>query len=274
MNEYVKSPLNYTGGKYKLLPQIIPLFPNNIDKFLDLFGGSGTVSANVKANKIICNDINKQVIKILQTIKDDDISDIINQIDYYTNKYNLSKDNVSGYMELRKDYNLDKENWIMLYTLICHCFNNQIRFNSKGDFNMPFGRRYFNTSLKDNLIKFSDRIKKQNIYFTNLSFEDIIIQNGFIYADPPYLNSDSVYNESTLIKGWCETDEIKLLNLLDIADSNGLKFALSNNLKYNNVLLDIWRQKYKTHYLNMDYNNCNYQKKNKSQDKEILITNY
>ena len=274
MNEYVKSPLNYTGGKYKLLPQIIPLLPDNIDKFLDLFGGSGTISANVKADRIICNDINKQVIKILQTIKDNDISDIINQINYYINKYNLSKDNVNGYMDLRKDYNLDKENWIMLYTLICHCFNNQIRFNSKGDFNMPFGRRYFNTSLKDNLIKFSDRIKNQNIYFTNLSFEDIIIQNGFIYADPPYLNSDAVYNESTLIKGWCETDEIKLLNLLDIADSNGLKFALSNNLKYRNELLDIWRQKYTTHYLNVNYNNCNYHKKNKSQDEEILITNY
>lgn len=65
MNEYVKSPLNYTGGKYKLLPQIIPLLPDNIDKFLDLFGGSGTISANVKADRIICNDINKQVIKIL-----------------------------------------------------------------------------------------------------------------------------------------------------------------------------------------------------------------
>lgn len=36
---YIKSPLNYTGGKYKLLPQILPLLPNNIDTFIDLFGG-------------------------------------------------------------------------------------------------------------------------------------------------------------------------------------------------------------------------------------------
>ena len=39
MSEYIKSPLNYTGGKYKLLPQILPLFPNEIDTFIDLFGG-------------------------------------------------------------------------------------------------------------------------------------------------------------------------------------------------------------------------------------------
>lgn len=36
---YIKSPLNYTGGKYKLLPQILPLLPNNIDTFIDLFWG-------------------------------------------------------------------------------------------------------------------------------------------------------------------------------------------------------------------------------------------
>lgn len=36
---YYKNPFNYTGSKYKLLPQILPLFPSNIDTFVDLFGG-------------------------------------------------------------------------------------------------------------------------------------------------------------------------------------------------------------------------------------------
>ena len=35
--EIIQSPLNYTGGKFKLLPQILPLFPKNIDIFVDLF---------------------------------------------------------------------------------------------------------------------------------------------------------------------------------------------------------------------------------------------
>ena len=55
--ELVKSPLNYTGGKFKLLPQILPLLPNDIDTFIDLFGGGLNVGVNVKANKIIYNDI-------------------------------------------------------------------------------------------------------------------------------------------------------------------------------------------------------------------------
>lgn len=39
--EFIKSPLNYTGGKYKLLPQLLELFPTNIDTFVDLFAGGG-----------------------------------------------------------------------------------------------------------------------------------------------------------------------------------------------------------------------------------------
>lgn len=42
--ELIKSPLNYTGGKFKLLPQILPLFPNDINTFVDLFGGGGVQS--------------------------------------------------------------------------------------------------------------------------------------------------------------------------------------------------------------------------------------
>ena len=46
---YVKSPLNYVGEKYKLLKEIIPLFPSSIDTFVDLFGGGFNVDANVQA---------------------------------------------------------------------------------------------------------------------------------------------------------------------------------------------------------------------------------
>ena len=60
--KYIKSPMNYIGGKYKLLPQILPHFPNYIGTFVDLFSGGCNVSINVNANKIICNDINKKII--------------------------------------------------------------------------------------------------------------------------------------------------------------------------------------------------------------------
>lgn len=55
-NSYVKSPLNYIGGKYRILPQIIPLFPKNINCFVDMFAGGSNVGINVSAKKHILND--------------------------------------------------------------------------------------------------------------------------------------------------------------------------------------------------------------------------
>ena len=65
-NTYIKSPLNYVGGKYKLLSQIIPLFPDNINTFVDLFGGGFNVGINVKANHYVYNDICEQVVDLLK----------------------------------------------------------------------------------------------------------------------------------------------------------------------------------------------------------------
>ncbi|MEG2584144.1 MAG: DNA adenine methylase, partial [Oscillospiraceae bacterium] len=64
--KYIKSPMNYIGGKYKLLPQIIPLFPSCIGTFIDLFSGGCNVAINVNANKIICNDINNKIIQLFK----------------------------------------------------------------------------------------------------------------------------------------------------------------------------------------------------------------
>jgi len=55
--ELIKSPLNYVGGKFKLLSQILPLFPEHIRIFIDLFSGGCNVAVNVNAQQIICNDI-------------------------------------------------------------------------------------------------------------------------------------------------------------------------------------------------------------------------
>lgn len=65
----IKSPLNYTGGKYRLLPQILPLFPQKIDRFIDLFCGGCNVGCNVIANEIIFNDNDARLIKLLKVLQ-------------------------------------------------------------------------------------------------------------------------------------------------------------------------------------------------------------
>ena len=67
----IASPLNYTGGKYKLLPQLLPLFPDTVSTFVDLFCGGCNVAINVSAQNYICNDNEKHLIGLLKKIKSD-----------------------------------------------------------------------------------------------------------------------------------------------------------------------------------------------------------
>lgn len=161
--------------------------------------------------------------------------------------------------------------------MICYAFNNQIRFNKNNEYNMPFGkdRSSFNPALRQKFVIFVEALHNQDCCFMNKSFDKFDFsdfdKNDFIYCDPPYFNSVASYNENG---GWTEDNEIELLKLLDRLNNKGIRWALSNNLKYKNDILEKWMQKYKVHYLNANYNNCNYQKKDKSKDIEVLITNY
>ena len=123
MKKVIQSPLNYTGGKYKLLSQIVPLFPKDIDIFVDLFGGGFNVGANIEAKTIVYNEYDTNVFNIIKGIYDSK-DNIIEDIDYYINYFSLSKTNKEGYLALRNEWNKSfKKDWIRLYTLICYSFN-------------------------------------------------------------------------------------------------------------------------------------------------------
>lgn len=294
--ELVKSPLNYTGGKFKLLPQMLPYFPNDINTFVDLFGGGCNVGANVKANRIIFNDIESHVVELLKYFKNNKIDFILDEIYALIEKYGLTrtdlygyeyygcnssdgvaKVNKEGYMKLRADYNKFKTP-ILFYVTIVFAFSNQIKFNSKGEFNIAVNKRDFNSSMKNNLIKFVDRLNKLNIYFTDKDFKELKInklnKNDLVYCDPPYLITCATYND-----GWNETNERELLTLLDSLDRNNIKFALSNVLENkgeSNEILKEWSKKYNVIHLNNSYGNCSYHAKDKNMNTtdEVLIVNY
>ncbi|MCT3342947.1 DNA adenine methylase [Lactobacillus johnsonii] len=66
----IKSFLNYTGGKYRIIKQLLPLFPTYCDTMIDMFGGSGVVTANYKgADRYIFNDNNEQLIELMRYIE-------------------------------------------------------------------------------------------------------------------------------------------------------------------------------------------------------------
>ena len=280
--ELIKSPLNYTGGKYKLLPQILPYFPNDINTFVDLFCGGCNVGINIKANNIICNDSNKVVIDLMHNWNRLNSEQALKILEQTINKYNLSKTNEEGFKNIRQDYNDGNKSWNIFYAMLTNAFNYQIRFSKQGNYNMPFGRNRssFNPTLKKNFIKYIDKLNNINISFTNEDFRDVkmdnLNNNDFVYCDPPYLISCASYNEQD---GWNKDCEKDLLNLLDSLNNKGIKFALSNVLenkgKSNDILKD-WCKKYNTIHLNNTYGNCNYHAKDKSSNTtdEVLIINY
>lgn len=279
--EYVKSPLNYTGGKYKLLPQLLELFPKQVNTFVDLFAGGGNVSVNVKAEKVVFNDLMWQVPEMLQKFKKIGVEESLRKIDGYISSYDLSKENKEGYLALRELYNKGKSDSLMLYTLICYSFNNQIRFNNKGAYNMPFGkdRSSFNQTLREKFIIFVQRLQSMEIQFSSKDFRELDLdtlgENDFVYCDPPYLITVASYNENG---GWGEQAERDLLAKLDTLDKAGVKFGLSNVFESKgkeNIILKEWAKGYTVHYLDHTYSNCSYHKKDKqSKDIEVFITNY
>ena len=279
---YIKSPLNYTGGKYKLLSQILPLFPDEIDTFVDLFCGGCNVGINVDAKRIICNDYEKVIIDLYNDWKKETTEQSLKKIKTTIEKYELSKTNREGFEKIRSDYNNGNKEWQIFYCMLMHSFNYQIRFNKEGKYNMPFGkdRSNFNKTTENNFINFTNEIHKKNIFFTNQDFNMLKIEklkkNDLVYCDPPYLITCASYNEQD---GWNIVKEKQLLDLLDKLNDNGIKFALSNVLENkgkSNDILKEWGKKYTVHYLNNTYGNCNYHAKDKSDNStiEVLITNY
>ena len=225
----IKSALNYTGGKYKLLPQLLPLFPESYNNFIDLFSGGATVAVNLaninksKTKKYIINDISEEVInfyKYLESQKDVTVflDKVEKAIEFYklsnTQKYSyahygvnsstgLGSYNKEAFLKLRQDYNkknynkFDKE--VLFYLLIVFGFNNQIRFNNKGEYNLPIGKRDFNANMKSKLITFIRGLQNYNFVIQSCDFRKTMNQvnkGDFVYADPPYRITTAAYNEN------------------------------------------------------------------------------
>lgn len=307
----MKTPLNYTGNKSRLMDQFMSYFPENVGVFVDLFCGGATVGLTVNAKKVIFIDNNLNVINLLKHLSKYNFDILLSRLERLINKYDLSYSakfgykeyrigikktdnnglkvrNTIGYYKLRSDYNsLEKKSskkaLDMLYILVVYAFNNDMRFNKSGEFNLPVGKTDLNKNNIKKLKQYIDRVKKIDCAFICGDFRDekikkILMEADFIYADPPYLLGDAVYNETS---NWTKETEQELINLLEVLNKNKKKFALSNILNkvgesnqpltdwiFNRTDLHIFDIKY--HYKSASYNKIN----RNAEEREVLITNY
>lgn len=287
LKDTIVSPLNYIGGKRKLLPQILPLFPSKVSTFLDLFCGGCSVGLNVDAEKIVFNDNITYLIDMYEAFLRTSPEDILSYIDTRICELNLSQTNREGYLKLRSEYNLER-NPLDLFVLIAFSFNHQIRFNASHQYNNPFGkeRSSYNPKMKTHLRAFLYALQSSHVSFSKLDFRDVdfstLTINDFVYADPPYLITRGTYNDGKRgFTGWGDTEEMMLLEILSSLNAKGIRFALSNVLIHKgrkNYLLQEWidTHGFAIHYLNKCYKNCNYQSLNNEHGAtiEVLVTNH
>ena len=311
MNNFIKSPLNYTGNKYRILNQIKPYFDKNIGTFADVFCGGATVGINVDADKVIFIDSNHRVISLLKFLAKSNFKSLVKKMEERISYYGLSFSNVNsyehyfrlavpanknnglksynsnGFYKMRSDYNSlsdkdsDEAN-LLLYLLLVYGFNNDLRFNSSGEYNLPCGKTDLNKNNLKKIEDFISRSKKCNYQFIEGDFRDAKIQKkilnaDFIYLDPPYLITDAVYNESN---GWNEKNEKELLAFLDTCIRLKKKFVLSNVLskedgKILNEPLNEWilcHDEIKVIDIDYHYRSSSYNKKNRNaKEREIIV---
>ena len=276
----IQSAINYYGSKHRLLSQILPLFPDNINTFYDLFAGLGTVSLNVHANRYVWNDFNTKLVNMfsyLYSISDEDIERLNNYVSEVAHDKSL-------FYKMRDKYN-DNNDPALLYVLIISSFNSSPRFNGAGQYNMPYASpsRLTDSFLRTHEHRLLDaikRLKQMDIKFSSYDYRNTInfeslCDNDFIYLDPPYFGTDSTYNRSS---GWDnEVDEQFYHWLGKVVDSD-TNFALSNVLSYKGNLnkhLSGFINKY-TDCLNVYHLDIRYVvgRANNTQSDEVLITNY
>ena len=280
--KYIKSPINYAGGKYRLLSRIVPMFPDKINTFVDLFGGAFNVGINVKADHIIYNDIINYLSELFEYWSNTDIKEINSYIDKTIIENNLSATNADSFLAFRERYNKTKD-IRDLFILVCYSFNYQMRFNNNHQYNSSFGKEAstMNDSIRNNLNRFVEKLHSGDYTFCNKKFDEFDFSdfdsNDFVYCDPPYSIGTGVYQDGKRgFNGWSKEDDKKLFAILDELNERDVKFALSNvfeNKGLRNEELIEWSKKYRVHHLRMNYNGANYQRKESKSD-EVLITNY
>lgn len=299
-DEIKRSPLFYVGDKYKLMEEIRGHFPTSIGRLIEPFVGGGSVFMNTRATSYLLNDIDPYVIELhrmltsyrgrrrelyneleriirLYGLSYTYVEDVIpNELKEQHPKTYIARYNKDAYLRMRSDYNRSQErDPIHLYLLLIYGFNRMLRFNSRGDFNIPVGNVDFNSNTRKALDDYLDKVERSEIAWYALDyrafFKEIEPQSDdLIYLDPPYLITHSEYN-----KLWGETEERELYLLLDDLCDKGIQWALSNVAIYKgveNTTLTEWASKYRSTSIKSNY--ISYHDNTIKKFDEVLITNY
>ncbi len=225
--------LKWAGGKRQLLPEIHKYKPKEFNCYFEPFLGAGAVLFDFQPNEAVVNDSNIELINCYDVIKNNseelivDLSKHIHSEEYYYKTRNLDREesfkNLSNVKRASRFIFLNRT-----------CFNGLYRVNSKGHFNVPFGK-YKNPNYQNfELLKsISSYLNNNDITIHNTDFYIAVAgaeKGDFIYFDPPYdpLNKTSSFT-SYQASSFTKEEQVRLRDTFVELDRRGCKVMLSNS---------------------------------------------
>ena len=221
-------PIKCQGIKTKLVPFILSSIRwQGTGRWVEPFVGSGVVVLNLLPERAMLTDVNPHVIRFFQDISSGVLTP--QRVREFLEREGsmLLKSGGEHYYEVRERFNSSPSSFDFLF-LNRSCFNGLIRFNGKGEFNVPFGkkpnrfRQAYITKIVNQVAQFAQAIRERKWEFKQASWREAITEatdDDFVYADPPYIGRHTdYYNE------WSAEEAQQLLSGLRQLDGG---FALS-----------------------------------------------
>ena len=240
--------IKWAGGKTQLLTQIENILPHNLEEaehftYIEPFVGGGAMLFHMlqkytNIGRVIINDINPNLITAYRVIRDTPerlITDLkMLQREFRQNSNEEARKEY--FLRIRKSYNEDTHNDVtntaMFIFLNRTCFNGLYRVNSKGYFNVPFGK-YTNPTICDEELLLEDSKILQNVEILCGDYtliERYVDNNTFIYFDPPYRPLSTTSSFTSYSKeNFDDTEQTRLAHFFARLSRYGCKMMLSNS---------------------------------------------
>ncbi len=283
----MKPMIKYRGGKAKEIPLFNKYIPSSYDTYLEPFVGGGAVYFYLEPKKAIINDLNYNVANFYEEVKSK-YELMRKQLDELQSAY---EDNQSKYKELKKanpDERVENRNEALYYKMrdmfndkcpkeyldsVIYYFINKtaysgmIRYNSAGEYNVPFGRyENFNTHIIQDA--HHKLLQSTDIFCDDYSkvFEKAT-HNDFMFLDPPYDCIFNDYGNLELADGFNEDEHRRLAQDYKNLDCKAMmvigKTPLTEEL-YGNYIKDEYFKSYAVNIRN----------RFKAESKHIVVMNY
>lgn len=238
-------PIKSQGIKTKLVPWIDSILPHKLEgRWIEPFMGTGVVAFNIGCKSALLCDTNPHLINFYQSIFNGQITPEIVRDFLEREGALLLRKGETHYYELRKRFNKEHRPLDFLF-LNRAGFNGMIRFNRKGEFNVPFCKKTkrfaqsYITKIVNQVAYVNLLSKVKDFVFKCQPFEDTIFnadRDDIIYCDPPYIDRHVDY-----YNGWDEEHEKRLFRALSQLKS---KFILStwhhNDYRKNEYIESLW----------------------------------